>query len=81
MALLNPAIQPIDAPSARLILIHGRDDRIIPYTESQALAQRFCANAQLYIVDSLGHVEFTGSALGTIMDLWRANMALFSLRD
>lgn len=80
MERLNPAGQPPGDRPARLILVHGRDDRIIPYTESQALAERFGARADLYIVDSLGHVEFTGSALGTIVDLWRANMDLFALR-
>jgi predicted esterase len=36
---LNPAARDLRQLEAKMILIHGRGDNIIPYTESIALAQ------------------------------------------
>ncbi len=55
---LNPAEQPMNSLHARLLLLHGRSDNIIPYTESIALAESVPAGrADLFIIDGLAHVD------------------------
>jgi hypothetical protein len=41
---------------ARLILVHGYEDTLIPFSESLALYQRAGAGHKLYLVHGLGHV-------------------------
>jgi pimeloyl-ACP methyl ester carboxylesterase len=49
----------IENVTARLIIVHGRDDNLMPYTESILLAENAppAANAQLRILESLQHVD------------------------
>ncbi len=55
---LNPAEQPMTRLHARLLLLHGRGDTIIPYTESIALAESAPdGRADLFIIDGLAHVD------------------------
>lgn len=55
---LNPAEQPLGGLHARLLLLHGRSDNIIPYTESIALAKSVPpGRADLFIIDGLAHVD------------------------
>ena len=55
---LNPAEQNLPGIHARLILLHGRSDDIIPYTESVAMAEAVPdGQAQLFLIDGLAHVE------------------------
>lgn len=55
---LNPAEQPLGGLHAHLLLLHGRSDNIIPYTESIALARSVPAgSADLFIIDGLAHVD------------------------
>ena len=42
--------------SNRLILIHGHDDTMIPYTESLAL-KAAVKNAELFIIDGFSHID------------------------
>jgi hypothetical protein len=65
-----------------LILVHGRDDPIIPASESQALAAAAPADrTSLYVVDSLTHVELDPAGLLDGVELWRAIYRLLSERD
>ena len=65
-----------------LILLHGRDDPIIPATESQALAAAAPDDkASLYVIDRLTHVEMGPGALLDSVGLWRAIYRLLSRRD
>ncbi len=65
-----------------LILVHGRDDPIIPASESRALAAAAPAGqASLHIVDSLGHVELGPGGLLDGIGLWRAVYRLLAERD
>jgi len=67
---------------ARLILIHGRDDLLIPHTESIALAAaRNGDRADLFIVDSLKHVELQFTGISDVFRLWRAVRTLLEERD
>lgn len=78
---------------ARLILLHGRSDNLIPYPESDALAAAVPpSQARLYILDSiLGHVDlslshmlnwrFLTRELPDIFRMWRAVDALLAERQ
>jgi alpha-beta hydrolase superfamily lysophospholipase len=58
ISALNPAEQPMDTLEARLLLLHGRSDNIIPYTESIALAASIPADrGDLFVIDGLAHVD------------------------
>ena len=58
ISALNPAEQPMDELRAKLLLLHGRGDNIIPYTESIALSESVPAgHADLFIIDGLAHVD------------------------
>lgn len=68
--------------AAQLILIHGRDDAVIPYTESAALAAAVPAGrAALYLVDSLAHVDLGPTGVVDTFILWRALYRLLEERD
>lgn len=68
--------------AAQLILIHGRDDAVIPYTESAALAAAVPAGrAALYLVDSLAHVDLGPTGVVDTLVLWRAIYRLLEERD
>jgi hypothetical protein len=58
MAALNPAAHDLSRLKARLILLHGRSDNVIPFTESLALAGAVPSQqANLYLIDGLAHVD------------------------
>ena len=58
LAGINPAGQELSRLQARLILLHGRSDNLIPYTESVALSQAVVPGpAQLFLIDGLAHVD------------------------
>jgi alpha-beta hydrolase superfamily lysophospholipase len=58
ISALNPAEQPMHTLKARLLLLHGRGDNIIPYTESIALAESVpTGRGELFIIDGLAHVD------------------------
>lgn len=67
---------------ATLILVHGRDDTLIPYSESRRLAAAADADrTHLFIIRSLAHVELGATG---ILDLWmlaRASYLLLIERD
>ncbi len=68
--------------SARILLVHGRDDRIIPYSESLALADAAgAAQAELFLVDNLAHVDLGPGSLDDQLTLWRAVYRLLEERD
>lgn len=66
--------------AARLLLVHGRDDPIIPYSESVALAAA-APRAELYLVDGLAHVTLDLAGLDDVLTLWQAIHRLLELRD
>jgi fermentation-respiration switch protein FrsA (DUF1100 family) len=48
----------MDELHAQLLLLHGRGDNIIPYTESIALSASVPdGRADLFIIDGLAHVD------------------------
>jgi len=55
---LNPAAHDLRQLEAQVILIHGRGDNIIPYTESIALAQALApGRVELFLIDGIAHVD------------------------
>jgi pimeloyl-ACP methyl ester carboxylesterase len=67
---------------AEVILVHGRDDPIIPETESMALAGALPeGRGHLYLVDNLAHADFGPGGLGDNLVLLRAAMRFLELRD
>ncbi|MFI5021731.1 MAG: alpha/beta hydrolase family protein [Alphaproteobacteria bacterium] len=66
---------------AQVLLIHGRDDAIVPYSESIALAKALGPRAHLYLLDRLAHASLTPGDLADAWRLWRAAVGLLSLRD
>jgi pimeloyl-ACP methyl ester carboxylesterase len=55
---LNLANKDLSRLRARLILLHGTDDAIIPYTESLSLAASVPPErAELFFIDGLAHVD------------------------
>jgi len=78
---LNPAEHDLSRLKARMILVHGYDDDIIPYTESAALAESLPAGqAELYLVHGLQHVDLKPGLIDKYR-LWRAISALLRQRE
>jgi alpha-beta hydrolase superfamily lysophospholipase len=72
--------------NAEAILIHGKDDAIVPYGESVALAQALAGSigagrVHLYLLDYLRHASLAPEALPDAVRLWRAATELLVLRD
>ena len=66
--------------NTRLILLHGIDDNIIPYTESISLARAVAeGQSELFIIDGLAHVNIHPNILNQ-WELLRAINALLDLR-
>lgn len=79
---LDLARRDLSGLDAAVILIHGRDDPVIPSSESRALAAALLEDrVSLHVVDSLAHVELGPGGLHDIFRLWRAAHALLAERD
>lgn len=81
LAALDLSRRDLSPLQARLLLVHGRDDPIIPSTESLALAAAAPDDTTLYLVDSLAHVELSPAGLVDGWKLWRAITWLLAERD
>ncbi len=79
MAALNLALKDLRQIGARLILVHGRDDDIIPFTESRALAAAV-DGADLFVINGFAHLDALPRGLGQLQ-LWRAIYRLLEERD
>ena len=66
----------------RFILVHGRGDTVIPETESQAFAASLSADrVDLYLLDSLDHVNPTPPGVRDGLRLLDAVYTVLSIRD
>jgi pimeloyl-ACP methyl ester carboxylesterase len=63
----------------RLILIHGREDTMIPYTESMALANAVPAT-ELFLIDGFSHIDPASVGLTGRLQLVRALGAVLDRR-
>ena len=60
---INPETHDLSQLRANVMLLHGRGDNLIPYTESIALAGALPASqVQLFLIDGLAHVDFRPKA-------------------
>lgn len=71
---LDLANKDLSGLQAKLILVHGQNDDIIPYTQSEAL-DRAAPKAQAYILRGLDHVELSTR----LLDGWTLYCAVDSL--
>jgi pimeloyl-ACP methyl ester carboxylesterase len=73
---LSPSTRDLSALHARVILVHGRDDAIIPYTESVALARALpSAQCTLVLVSGLYHVDLKPA----LLDSWYLGRAIYAV--
>jgi hypothetical protein len=79
MAALDPARRDLSGMRPRLYLVHGKDDAVIPFTESEALAVAV-PDSVLFRIDSLAHVDLGAGGWLDALTLWRAAYLLLSER-
>jgi len=64
-----------------VFLIHGRDDAIIPYSESAKLAAALGPQADLTILDHFAHVDAGDIGFADSLRLWDAAIRILEERD
>ena len=79
MVALSPASHDLGRLQATLILVHGRNDAIVPFSESVALAAA-APHAKLFLLDDLAHVDLRPAGWHDAVTLWRAAYALVGFR-
>ncbi|TVR97762.1 MAG: alpha/beta hydrolase [Rhodospirillales bacterium] len=73
---------PLETRDAEFILVHGRGDRIIPATESMAMARALPDDqVRLYLIDGLDHVDPEAPGLVDSVRLLRAVYRVLAWRD
>jgi hypothetical protein len=81
MAVLDLAGRDLSA-APRALLLHGRDDAIIPASESVALAAALGpTGTRLILLDSLAHADLGLDSIADFYRLWRAVYWLLAVRD
>lgn len=80
IAALDLAPRDLSGLAAHLFLIHGRDDRIIPWTQSAALA-RMAPHAELTLLDNLAHADLKPGRVADGHALWLTVTHLLAERD
>ncbi len=81
MNALDLSRRDLSSLQTRLVIMHGRTDPMIPFTEGVALAQAAQDSADLYVLDSLGHVELELSGLCDFYKLWKVTYIILAERD
>jgi hypothetical protein len=61
------------------VLVHGRADRAVPYSESLRLAAARPSHTRVVLVGAIGHVEGAGVGLGGVVDLVRLLGVVYEL--
>lgn len=78
---LNLSNKDLTKLKAKLILLHGTDDDIIPYTESIALARAVAeGQSEVFLIDGLAHVDVQPKILNR-WKMLRAIDALLEMRE
>lgn len=82
MDRLDLSRRPLEAVVREAVLIHDRNDRIIPAAESVALARALePADVHLYVVEGLDHAQVERLGPGDTLDLLDAVYTVLRLRD
>ncbi len=71
----------LPALAGPVLLIHGEDDAVIPYSESAKLAAALGARAELFVVDHFAHIDAGPISLGDSLRLWNATTRVLEERD
>lgn len=79
MARLSLANKDLAPLAGRLILVHGRADPLIPYSESMALA-RAVPRSELFLIDGFSHITPEGVGWGGQLQLVSAIQAVLERR-
>jgi len=77
---LDLARRDLSGLHAKLFLVHGKDDRIVPAGESAALAAAV-PKAELALLDHLAHADLEPGGLADSYALWRIVADLLDERD
>lgn len=78
---LDLALYDLSKLHGHLILVHGRGDTMVPYSESQALAAAASnARVSLFLIDDIGHVEFNAVSVANGWSMGRAILTLLGER-
>lgn len=80
MAALDLKRRDLGALKIHFVLIHGRDDSIIPETQSESLAAAL-KDADLFVLDSLSHVDLKPGGIFDTLKFLRAIYIVLELRD
>lgn len=81
IAALDLARRDLSTLQAKLLLIHGRDDRVIPLSHSERLAATLPPEqAELFVAGGLDHVDVS-PGIWDSFQLWRATWALLAVAD
>lgn len=75
---LDLAKRDLSMLKTRLLLVHGYEDDLVPYTESLALATAAPARARAFLVGGLVHVDLKPPGF---FDAWRMGCAVGALLD
>ena len=78
MALLSPA-QTVRSIRAPIVLVHGRDDAAVPYSQSLRLAAARPAHTRVVLVGAIAHVEGAAAGLRAAGDLVRLLGVVYGL--
>lgn len=79
LSLADKDLETVDFP---VLLLHGRDDPVIPYSESLRLAEALPeGTAEVTVTDGLMHVEMADSRLSDGIRLYDLTIRLLELRD
>jgi hypothetical protein len=79
---LDLSRRPIETLDVAFILIHGRDDPVIPFTQSVIFAETMKpGRAHLYLIDNLDHVNPEPAGLADSIKMVQAVYRLLSIRD
>lgn len=80
IARLDLANKDLSQLKAKLILVHGMDDSLIPYSESLALAAaRPGHHTQLFLIEGMSHIDVSAQDFDR-QALWRAVNAFLQVR-
>lgn len=78
---LNLALYDLSKLAGHLILLHGRSDPLVPFSESQSLAAAASrARVSLFLIDDIGHVEFNAVSAANAWTMWRAILTVLGER-
>ncbi len=86
MEALDLSAQDLSGPGPLLVLVHGRDDAIVPYSESLALAAAVtepgdAPRARVHLLGGLDHADLESVSLGDAFTLVQAIYDVLLVRD